>query len=176
MAVIVNFDEIVAVVTGAAQAVRDEIIAAGCGDVNRFCPLVPGEIAWDECDCGQLAQTITEIYPSTNFPLQAVDDRRTACGPQMSVVNVTLSLTRCVPGPNDNGSPPTCDALLAASVITECDRQAARKAVACYLMELRETYQIHEFVIGSAVSVGPQGGCSGIELPYRFGINNVCCD
>lgn len=169
------FSDIIVVVTGAAQAVRDEIIQNGCGDVNRFCPLVPGEIAADECDCGQLAQTITEIYPSNAFPTPATDTRQTACGPQMSVVSVSLSLLRCVPGPQDSGAPPTCDSLLAAAVVMECDREAARLAIACYLRNLRETYQIHEFAIGSATSVGPDGGCAGIQLPYQFAISNICC-
>lgn len=169
------FSDIVIVVTGAAQAVRDEIVELGCGDVNRFCPLVPGAIAWDECDCGQLAQTITQIFPSNVFPTPATDTRQTACGPQLSVVNVTLSLTRCVPIVDDNGSPPSCDALLASAVILECDRQAVRTAVACHLLALRDTYQIHDFSIGPAVSVGPEGACAGVELTYQFAVSNLCC-
>jgi hypothetical protein len=172
---IIQFSDIVAIVTGAAQAVRDEIIDLGCGDVNRFCPLVPGEIAWDECDCGQFAQTITQTFPSNSFPTPAVDTRQTACGPQLLAVNVTASLTRCVPVPNDNGSSPTCDALLDAAIIMECDRQALRTAITCYLLNLRNTYRIHEFTVGNATSVGPQGGCAGIELTYQFGVANMCC-
>lgn len=172
---IVQFSDIVVVVTGAAQAVREEIISLGCGDVNRFCPLVPGEIAADECDCGQLAQTIVEVFPSNVFPTPATDTRQTPCGPQLSVVSVSVSLFRCVPGPNDNGTPPSCDALLNSAIVMECDRQAVRTAVACYLQELRDTYQIHDFAIGSATSVGPDGGCAGVQMTYQFAVSNICC-
>lgn len=167
--------ETLLIVTGAATAVREELVVAGCGDVNRFCPVVPGEVVWDTCDCGQLAQTITSVTPSNTFPAPALDARTTPCGPQQVVVSVTLSLTRCVPVLDDNGQAPSCDALGAAALCLEQDRVSVRHGVTCYLRDRRDAYEITDFVVGAATSVGPQGGCAGVELAYSFGLANVCC-
>lgn len=166
---------VVDTVTTVATAVRERIIAEGGGDVNRFCPLVPGAIAWDECDCGQLAQTIPQVYPSDIFPAPASDTRTTPCGPQFIVVTVVLSLTRCVQGINDNGFAPTCAQLLDDALVLEADRYAVRKAILCALRELRDTYDIAEFSVGATTSVGPEGMCAGIEQAYAFALSNVCC-
>lgn len=175
MTIVSNFMDVIAVVTGAGQSVRDLLITTGCGDVNRACLIVPGEIAWDECDCGQLAQTITQTYPSNNFPVAATDQRQTPCGPQMLVITVQASIVRCVPIINDNGAPPTCVSLEDAAIQLECDRHVLRQGITCYLRELRNNYRIHDFTVGSATSIGPQGACAGVDLIYQFGISNTCC-
>lgn len=175
MAFVTDFNGVITVVTGAATAVREGLISTGCGDVNRFCPIVPGNIAWDECDCGMLAQTITQTFPSNVFPTAAVDQRQTACGPNLLVVNVLATLVRCVPIMDDNGNPPNCLALEDAAVQLECDRQVLRYSITCYLRSLRDQYTIHEFSVGAASSTGPEGACAGIELPYQFAISNLCC-
>lgn len=172
---ITTFMEIAATVTGAAQATRDQLIEVGCGDVIRFCPIVPGDIAWDECECGMFAQTITAIFPSNIFPNPATDQRQNACGPHMRVVNVTANLVRCAPNSGDNGASPTCDALEDAAIQLECDRYVLRQAITCYLRNLRLTNRIIEFAVGTATTIGPQGSCVGVELSYQFAIPGICC-
>lgn len=170
-----NYTDVTAVVIGAADAITDELASHGCGTLNRVCPLVPGDIAWDECDCGLLAQSITQTFPSDTFPTPASDRANTACGPQLHVVTVQVSITRCAPNVSDNGTTPSCDALRDAAVTLECDRQALRQGVRCYLHTLRETYQIAEYSVGTVTTQGPQGGCVGVELIYQFAVRNVCC-
>lgn len=167
----------IVVVTGVGTAVQAELAVQGQPPVERYCPVVPGDIAWDACDCGQLAQTITSTYPSNSFPTNASDQRRTPCGPNLTVATVNLSLTRCVPSPDSNGRPPTCAQLLAAAVTLEVDRWVVRKAVACYLRTLRETQPpiIADFSVGTVISVGPQGGCVGVQLAYSFALGSLCC-
>lgn len=162
-------------VTDVGQAVRDALIADGA-DVDRFCPVVPGQIAWDACECGQLAQTINPVNATASFPTPANDQRRTACGPSGAALVVTLSLTRCVQGVDDNGNPPSCSALLADATRLENDRYIVRRTVACYLKAARETYRILDFTVGTASSVGPEGGCAGVELTYQIGLHDFCCD
>lgn len=170
-----SYVDVTSVVMGAASAVTDELATLGCGTLNRVCPIVPGDIAWDECDCGLFAQTITETRPSDNFPASAADQAVTACGPRLLTVSVQAIIVRCVPGVSDNGSSPSCEALQAAATTLECDRQALRHGIRCYLRELRESYQIAEFSVGVTTSLGPQGGCAGVTLTYQFGVQNVCC-
>jgi hypothetical protein len=170
------FSQAFAIVTGVGMCIVDDLERTEWGVPDRVCLAVPGEIAWDECQCGQFAQTITQDVPSENFPIAATDRRTTACGPQHLAVSVTASLTRCVTGINrrDN-KPPTCEELLNDARRLEDDRTAMRMGVTCCLLALRKQYLITDFTVGAAVTVGPQGGCVGVELTYQFGISNVCC-
>lgn len=170
------FSQAFAVVTGVGMCVVDDLDRTEWGSPDRICLAVPGEIAWDDCQCGQFAQTITQDVPSENFPIAATDRRTTACGPQHLVVSVTASLVRCVTGINRrDGKPPTCDELLRDARRLEDDRTALRLGVTCCLRALRDAYTITEFTVGAATTVGPQGGCVGVELTYQFGLRNVCC-
>lgn len=164
------------IVTGTGAAVASALTTAG-RPVDRECVLVPGEVAWDACDCGQLAQTITSVYPSSSFPTSAADSRQTACGPNITVATVTLSLARCVPSvpPGGAAGPPTCAQLLDAAVTLERDRWLVRRTVACHLRSLRTTNVIFDFAVGAAVTVGPTGGCVGLTLGYSIGVGGVCC-
>lgn len=168
-------DTVAIVVTGAGQAVADELADLGYG-VDRTCLMVPGGIAWDECDCGQLAQTVTSVVASNNFPTAAGDTPQTPCGPNQLVVNVTLSLVRCVHGPGDSGESPACSDLLSDALQLERDRFVARRELRCFLKDLYDRDLLTGFLIGSATSVGPEGQCAGIEVAYAFGIvNQGCC-
>lgn len=163
------------VVTGAGQAVVDDLTDEGF-PVDRTCLLVPGSIAWDSCECGQLAQSITNVVPASVFGRPAADDANTPCGPAQVQVSTTLSLTRCVPGPGESGAPPACAELLAAGLQLERDRFIVRRALRCYLKTLFDAYQITGFSVGSATSVGPEGMCAGVEVPYSFGLAaGNCC-
>lgn len=168
----------IAVVTGVGECVVAELEQSlgGWESPKRTCLVVPGSIAWDECDCGMFAQTITEDVPSNSFPVAAVDQRTTACGPNLLVVTVTATVVRCVPTIGNDGRPPTCTALLHSAHVLEDDRRALRVGVTCCLREMRnDLREIHEFAVGRAVSVGEQGGCAGVELTYQFAVHNVCC-
>lgn len=160
--------------------VADSVLAYltdfSCGAVDRFCRLVPGEIAWDQCDCGLFSQTITATYPSDTFPAPANDQPQTECGPLLIVYSVTAELVRCAPTVDDDGTAPTCDRLEDAARTLECDRQALRLGITCALNELRDTDRIIEFTVGAATTTGPQGGCVGVSLPYQIGVPNVCCN
>lgn len=163
------------IVTGIGQCVVDELEDTEGGVPDRVCLAVPGAIAWDNCECGQFAQTITTDAPTVNFPAPASDQRNTACGPALLVVTAQASITRCVPTLRDSGEAPSCDALFVAARVLEEDRRALRTAITCCLWELRRTYRITDFAVGVTTAVGPEGMCAGVEITYQFGINGVCC-
>lgn len=170
-----NVANVIAVVTGTGQCVYDEILNTGGGELNRVCLLVPGDIAWDECECGQLAQSITQVFPSKKFPGPASQETHTKCGPPIVAVEVLLSVTRCVPIPNDKGTAPKCSALQSAAITLEADRYATRKALMCCLSDSYDHNNILDFVIGPMTSAGPQGACAGFVCTYTIGFTSPCC-
>ena len=163
-----------AIVTGVGMCVINELMATpesgGVPAKMRTCLLVPGAIAWDGCDCGQLAQTIQRIYPTQIFPADASDvPVRGGCGPGGALVfEVLLSVLRCVPGLDGQGRPPTCAKLLTSALEIQGDAYAMRKAVSCCLADFARDRQIIKYSVGGTNFVGPEGGCGGSELTYRF--------
>ena len=167
------------IVTGAGEYIVSELANTRGGTPDRIVLVTPGTIAWDKCDCGQFAQTITSTVSSSSFPTPANDLPVRGCGHNLEIVSVTASLLRCIPGPTQNDVAPSAAALLSSALILEEDRLVLRRAIVCYLKTLRDTHPVHifDFTVGTAASVGPEGLCGGVEINYTFGINNtaMCC-
>jgi hypothetical protein len=164
------------IVTGVGMCIVEELEntpeSGGVPPKMRVCLLVPGAIAWDGCDCGQLAQTIQGIYPTQVFPTDASEvPIRGGCGPGgQLIVEVLVSLTRCVPGmtAGQPPRPPTCAQLRAAALEQQADAYAVRKAVNCCLADLQRDRRIVKYAVGRTNFVGPEGNCGGSELIYKF--------
>lgn len=164
------------IVTGVGAAVRDALAETPNGIPERVCLLVPGDIADDECDCGQLALTIQRRYGSYTFPVEATTDEAAAgCPPPILVGVVTLRLVRCVPVPDDAGNPPSCEAQLAAAVGQDIDVATIRRALVCHLSALAEDERILHYTVGASVSSGPGGGCAGSDTTITIGVPNCGC-
>lgn len=162
-----------AIVTGVGMCIVDELQATpesgGVAANMRICLLAPGNVAWDGCDCGQLALSILRTYPTQTFPIDASDQPIIGnCGPFAQVFEVLVSLVRCVPGLDQSGKPPSCARLRAASLIQQGDAFAIRNGVSCCLRELKRTYEIQKYTVGQSTFVGPEGNCGGVELIFRF--------
>jgi len=165
------------VVTGVGlcitNALADEPTSGGVP--KRVCLLVPGNIAWDACDCdGQLALTIQRIYPTRTFPTDASNEQLTGgCLGRPLAVQALASLVRCVPslraGSTSGVVIPSCDALYDAALRQQGDAFALRRGVECCLDDMKR-YQrlIFDFRVGGTSFVGPEGGCGGVELPFTF--------
>ena len=164
-------------VTAVTECVRLELAATDAGAPERVCLLVPGAIAWDKCDCGQLAATITKFYWSSAWPNQATNpDPRGQCEVPYLVADVRISILRCAPQGLVRGEPPTCDQLLAAARVWDDDAQAVRNGVGCCLTAMkRNDPELFEFALREQTSVGPQGACVGSELNLSIGIASALC-
>jgi hypothetical protein len=168
------------VATLTPHEVAERILACAAAvvtDVERVC-VVPGEIAWDDCHCGQLVISETDFFPSSDFPLDEVASQA-ECGEPWHVVQYTLSLTKCVPVPDSNGQAPTCTELALAASVLSADRRAVRRAVHCCLQALYDQQdsseeQIEAFQLGHSLTVGPEGACAGHELTIFVGWTNDC--
>lgn len=146
----------------------------GALSIDRVC-IVPGEIAWDQCQCGQLVIAETQRFPSLSFPLEGAD-RTQECGSPYLVVQLTVSLTRCVPVMDQDGNPPDCGELSVAAQQLSKDMSAVRKAAECCLdTTWNDTSQgLVAYELGAQTVVGPEGGCAGSELVVFLGFANGC--
>lgn len=157
------------------QCLVDALATTSGGLPERICVPVPGQIADDACDCGQLALTVNRTYGSRGFPIEGGDVPEADCGQPYIVADITVSIKRCAPNPDDNGNPPTCADLAEAARILEEDRYVVRHAVVCCLKTMRDQDQIAEFQVGTQPTVGPEGGCVGSELALLVGFIGPCC-
>lgn len=164
----------VGAVYAALTAVRDAASAAvaltPAGPVESVC-VVPGAIAWDACDCGQLSVTWSRMYLSNRFPTDtAGDDALSPCEAAVLVVDATVEVVRCAPSPEDNATTVPCPKLDATAQVVIDDATAVLQGVACALKELEEAGSIYDYRIAQQVAKGPQGGCVGSELGVLIGL------
>ena len=176
MTVFVNFAPIV---TGVGVCVRDGLAADSIGGVGpdfTTCLLVPSfTLPWDNCQCGQLYQSIRRTYGSDTFPALSTGDNQGKCGPQFQVAEVVISVARCVPVVDDSGRPPPCDELLTAALTVESDRSSVRQSLACCLQQLYQSRRIAAYAIGDSITVGDLGGCVAVETVLWIGLKSCLC-
>lgn len=144
------------------------------GDLNiaRVC-VVPGEIAWDDCQCGQLAVSMQRQYLSMSFPLEEVN-HEDDCGAPWLVASYLISLARCVPIPSVNGVIPDCTALEASALQLDTDMRKLRRGVQCCLDTAFNTHTISAWELGAGEVNGPQGQCIETTLLVLVGFTNEC--
>ncbi|MFJ1695655.1 hypothetical protein ACIOHC_10970 [Streptomyces sp. NPDC088252] len=158
-------------VCAALEATAEEVDdQPGCPDC-RAC-VVPGQAAWDSCadPCtgdagGQLSVNVARIYPSTVFPAEDREVRgvRHCAPPATTAVELVITLLRCAPGPDVNGCPPACEELAAAARVLHVDAVTVYNALLCCLPGTSARRRGRKFVLGAQRTIGPEGGCVGIE-------------
>lgn len=153
--------------------VRAQLAAttAGWSADAREC-VVPGQLAWDECECGLLAvEWLGNIFSNTlPTPRQELND---GCN---SMVGMTFRVTalRCAPGPIAPAVAPTCEALNAAAQTQFVDSFAVTRGVAFAAKALEDSNTVLAYTFGGATPTGPQGRCVGVTIDVTFGVvNNV---
>lgn len=163
------------ILTGLLTAVSGTL-ALTTGGRPRRVVFAPGEVAWDECDCGQLAVDVTRRYRSRGFPTDATDALIGNCDEVMIIFDCTISMVRCIPIPDVNGKAPSPTALGRSALIMEEDAYALWNATWCYMSRLRDNTPrlISDFIINDDVSLGPSGACAGSELHFKFGMYVPC--
>lgn len=142
------------------------------GQPARVC-VYPGLIAWDDCDCGQLAGSITRIFLSDNFPLPYTGrgaGETTSCTPAYKVAEMVVSLMRCAPQPLGDALAPTCEALDAAAQTWATDSGVALAGVLCKLEDLKDDGVITDYRIDNQIPAGPEGACVGTDTHFLVGL------
>jgi hypothetical protein len=136
------------------------------GPVQRA-SMVPGEIAWDACDCGLLAVSVRRMWLSDDFPegqfAQSIV-RSSPCNLPWLIGEYRIQVIRCAPNPDGAmiSVPPA--ELDAAAEILISDAHVMINTVTSTMCELKDTDQIIDYTIGELDTQGPDGGCVGSEL------------
>lgn len=165
------------VITGVGQCAVDAINANSPDNLlNRVCLHVPGQIAWDDCQCGSFTQTAGPWLWSENgrTPTELFGDEN-HCRTAFTGIAVTAEVLRCVPGVDDDGNSPSCEALAFASQQLHADAVAMRRGIVCCLENMRVAGEIEAWGVVSHNAIGPEGGCAGSQLVYRFWLPNCDC-
>jgi hypothetical protein len=145
------------------------------GAVDRAC-VVPGDIAWDGCNCGLLAVSVRRWFLTDNFPESSVGIgtsaivRATPCDLPWLVGELRLQVVRCAPIPDGNALSVLCPELDAAAQVLLSDAYVSLTETVSTLCELRESEQIIDYVLGDQETQGPAGDCVGSELTAQVGL------
>lgn len=131
--------------------------------------VVPGAIAWDECDCGLLAISLARIHLSDQFPTQ-LTTRVGACDAAWEVGEYVVQLIRCAPNPDGDDLAPTTAALDASAQEILRDAYELLLSVSEKLCEMKRDRDIVDFFLAPLTSQGPSGGCVGNELRFLVGL------
>lgn len=163
------------------ECVLERLEMTSKGLPERAC-VISGELAWDECECGQLTVAIANEYESNGTAAAraaAENPGRRSCGPPLYVANYVVTMLRCAPT-GTNTAPPSCANLEAFARMSTEDAWAVRLGVICCLDEAisqrlpNGTKLYRDFVVGTQTRIGPQGACGGSQLPVAVTIDNGC--
>jgi hypothetical protein len=151
--------------------IADALDLAGAEPLNRAC-VVPGEIAWDDCQCGTLAITARRFFLSDEFPQGALGQaliRASPCDLPWLVAELAIQVIRCAPTPTGTALSPSCEQLATAAQVLLVDQYVTLTTTVAILCDLRTSDSIIDYVLGEQTSVGPEGECVGTELVALVG-------
>lgn len=145
---------------------------SAAGSVARVC-VVPGELAWDQCECGTLAASPRRFFLSDEFPEDSLGRGIVRAGPcdlPFLVAEVSISIIRCAPQPADGFTAPPCPALAASAQVLLSDAYVVMTETIRVLCELTANNLILDYVLGEQNARGPEGSCVGTELIALIGL------
>lgn len=159
---------------------------AGCP--CRTC-VVPGAPSADGCDggCdvlpdgefpGQLTVNLVRAFTSDrgSFPRELVTlrDRVDCAAPQVTALDLAITLWRCAPISSEQGCPPPCAELTASAMQLHADTLAIQRAVlCCYTTTDTVSRRGRRFALGATVTLGPAGGCVGLQTRVTVALDDT---
>lgn len=126
--------------------------------------VVPGAIAWDECDCGLLAVSVGPIYLTETFPDPLSRRVGNACDAPWEAAEIIIQVVRCAPNPDEPLTAPTTAELDASAQEVLRDAYEMMLAVSVKLCQMNRDRDIADFILRGITPQGPAGGCVGNEL------------
>lgn len=124
--------------------------------------VVPGLVAWDDCSCGLLATTWAIVMASDDFPQEKVSVTGN-CEAAWEVMEMVTQLIRCAPSPSSTNLSPSTIALETAALRMDKDVSQVNRALMVLLCTMKDNGDIIDFMVNRTSSLGPEGGCVGIE-------------
>ncbi|MFF7250060.1 hypothetical protein ACFZBU_39935 [Embleya sp. NPDC008237] len=133
-----------------------------------------------EPDVGQLSVSVARIYASSSddFPLETrvVQGMRGCVPPPITAVELVVAVLRCAPSFDESGCPPTCEELATTARRLHVDMVTVYNALLCCLPSTDATRRRGRmFVLGPQRTVGPEGGCAGLEQRMTVGLPGCGC-
>ncbi|MEH0543007.1 hypothetical protein QA802_07960 [Streptomyces sp. B21-105] len=126
--------------------------------------VVPGAIAWDECDCGLLAVSVARVFLTETFPDELARRVGNGCDAPWEVAELVIQVVRCAPNPDDPMTAPTTAELDASAQKVLRDAYEMLDAVSVKLCQMNAVREISDFMLRPLTAQGPSGGCVGNEL------------
>lgn len=160
------------------ECAAQQLAATPAGTPPRVLVATGSEIAWDDCECGQLSVHMLRAYPSDDFPIIKQVAPFTVCEATWTVVEYVVTILRCVPASQDDGTPPPAAAVTAAAEQDHLDRWAVRRGVVCCFKAMDEADPRRAKaprLLQEQLAVGEDGMCAGSELHLFVGFLN-CVD
>jgi len=152
-------------------SVRGQLSVTPSGwPVNAREYVVPGTLAWDECQCGLLAIEWLSAPFSTAFPNPS-PPTSDGCKPYLAL-QVQVTILRCAPNPGPHGEAPSVSDLSAAAVTNLDDLEAMLLGTGSAVRVLEENNAILNYSLGAPTPTGPQGGCVGVTQQVWLGFAN----
>lgn len=146
-----------------ASAIEQAVYAELTTKPDRH-SVVPGAIAWDECDCGLLAVSVARIFLTETFPDELSRRIGNACDAPWEVAELVVQVVRCAPNADDPLTAPTTDELAASAQEVLRDAYDMLKGASVKLCEMNTARDISDFMLRPLTAQGPSGGCVGNEL------------
>lgn len=151
--------------------IADALIDTPGGELQRAC-VVPGEAAWDECECGTLSVSPRRFFVSDEFPEGALGRgviRTSPCDQPWLVAEYVIQVIRCAPSPQSTGVSVSCERLAVAGQVLLVDAYVTLTTTISILCGMRASDQIIDYVLNDQVTRGPEGSCVGTELIVLVG-------
>lgn len=122
-----------------------------------------GLIAWDDC-CGMLVVAPERVFRTARFPIEGPDEF--GCYDGLIAVSLVVLVMRCVPVLDDQGQPPTDEAMGEAYGALLSDAAIVWNEVADSMWPegWESTGQNQTFI-------GAEGGCIGAETRVTLGLD-----
>jgi hypothetical protein len=151
--------------------VSEQLAATPAGSPARAAVVPGAQIAWDNCECGQLTVHTLEMVPADQFPVQKQLPPFNDCGFGWWVTHYVVTILRCVHIQDEAGNPPPAADLQADAAIDLRDRWAVRQGVACCMAAYKAANPVVPFawVPQSQLAVGAEGMCMGSEFHLLVG-------
>lgn len=146
------------------QAVHAELTV-----VPQRSGVVPGAIAWDECDCGLLSVSVAQIFPSETFP-DLLTEPSGSCDASHEVAEIVIQVVRCAAQPEGQDFAPGVADLDASAQEVLRDAYEMITATRETLCAMESDRDVYAWLLRPLTSQGPSGACVGNELRVFVGL------
>jgi hypothetical protein len=156
----------------ACEALGDANVSPyGCPE--RACVYNGGvEVAFDDCCVGQLWVSWGRTYPTSSFPVELSDRDLTAClahGTYLAT-DFEVGIIRCAPTLDEQGNPPSCEAIEQSALQMHHEARVILRAVTCCMKEwTADTARPRYGIWREQVPAGDGGLCVGSVLKVTVG-------